>query len=268
MTEARQHNTEIRLAVSKVVDKMDHLAAKVWLLRTFLLSRCAESIWLCLNACIKWYSKWIKFQCYHTLKWQQFSCCEKTKLRLGERYCSTVFHSMWCIVWRDSLPSGRCHTWFSAYSLQLSRGKSEMPLCTCLTLTCTHKFISNGLRVVYPCRWKSWRSKALLTAPSCLASPLSLWKPPWLWATSSASSRWAWPVWFHFIRSWGSQWGLSWGQDEDETQNDFHPFFPPPESSTQHFGVWVFSESELWVFHRYWQKVHVGEVQLLKPLWI
>ncbi|NWW40771.1 FKB15 protein, partial [Panurus biarmicus] len=29
MTEARQHNTEIRLAVSKVVDKMDHLAAKV-----------------------------------------------------------------------------------------------------------------------------------------------------------------------------------------------------------------------------------------------
>lgn len=30
MTEARQHNTEIRLAVSKVVDKMDHLAAKVW----------------------------------------------------------------------------------------------------------------------------------------------------------------------------------------------------------------------------------------------
>nr|XP_054502257.1 FK506-binding protein 15 isoform X4 [Agelaius phoeniceus] len=29
MTEARQHNTEIRLAVSKVVDKMDHLAAQV-----------------------------------------------------------------------------------------------------------------------------------------------------------------------------------------------------------------------------------------------
>lgn len=29
MTEARQHNTEIRMAVSKVVDKMDHLAAKV-----------------------------------------------------------------------------------------------------------------------------------------------------------------------------------------------------------------------------------------------
>uniref|UniRef100_A0A669QNG0 peptidylprolyl isomerase n=1 Tax=Phasianus colchicus TaxID=9054 RepID=A0A669QNG0_PHACC len=29
MTEVRQHNTEIRLAVSKVVDKMDHLAAKV-----------------------------------------------------------------------------------------------------------------------------------------------------------------------------------------------------------------------------------------------
>uniref|UniRef100_A0A8C3PK22 peptidylprolyl isomerase n=1 Tax=Calidris pygmaea TaxID=425635 RepID=A0A8C3PK22_9CHAR len=29
MTEARQHNTEIRVAVSKVVDKMDHLAAKV-----------------------------------------------------------------------------------------------------------------------------------------------------------------------------------------------------------------------------------------------
>lgn len=76
----------------------------------------------------------------------------------------------------------------------LCRGSSEMPLCTCLTLTCTHKFISNGLRVVYPCRWKSWRSKALLTAPSCLASPLSLWKPPWSWATSSASSRWAWPA--------------------------------------------------------------------------
>ncbi|XP_043386566.1 FK506-binding protein 15 isoform X19 [Chelonia mydas] len=29
MTEARQHNTEIRMAVSKVADKMDHLAAKV-----------------------------------------------------------------------------------------------------------------------------------------------------------------------------------------------------------------------------------------------
>ncbi|XP_010071524.1 PREDICTED: FK506-binding protein 15, partial [Pterocles gutturalis] len=29
MAEARQHNTEIRMAVSKVVDKMDHLAAKV-----------------------------------------------------------------------------------------------------------------------------------------------------------------------------------------------------------------------------------------------
>lgn len=29
MTEARQHNTEIRMAISKVVDKMDHLAAKV-----------------------------------------------------------------------------------------------------------------------------------------------------------------------------------------------------------------------------------------------
>ncbi|XP_053940237.1 FK506-binding protein 15 isoform X2 [Cuculus canorus] len=29
MTEARQHNTEIRMAVSKVVDKMDHLAAQV-----------------------------------------------------------------------------------------------------------------------------------------------------------------------------------------------------------------------------------------------
>jgi len=29
MTEARQHNTEIRMAVSKVVDKMDLLAAKV-----------------------------------------------------------------------------------------------------------------------------------------------------------------------------------------------------------------------------------------------
>ncbi|KFQ90752.1 FK506-binding protein 15, partial [Nipponia nippon] len=29
MTEARQHNTEIRMAVSKVVDKMDYLAAKV-----------------------------------------------------------------------------------------------------------------------------------------------------------------------------------------------------------------------------------------------
>ncbi|XP_064027025.1 FK506-binding protein 15 isoform X3 [Pogoniulus pusillus] len=29
MTEARQHNTELRLAVSKVVDKVDHLAAKV-----------------------------------------------------------------------------------------------------------------------------------------------------------------------------------------------------------------------------------------------
>ncbi|XP_010279923.1 PREDICTED: FK506-binding protein 15, partial [Phaethon lepturus] len=29
MTEARQHNTELRMAVSKVVDKMDHLAAKV-----------------------------------------------------------------------------------------------------------------------------------------------------------------------------------------------------------------------------------------------
>uniref|UniRef100_A0A8B9FRW9 peptidylprolyl isomerase n=1 Tax=Amazona collaria TaxID=241587 RepID=A0A8B9FRW9_9PSIT len=33
MTEARQHNTEIRMAVSKVVDKMDHLAAKVEELR-------------------------------------------------------------------------------------------------------------------------------------------------------------------------------------------------------------------------------------------
>lgn len=29
MTEARQQNTEIRMAVSKVADKMDHLAAKV-----------------------------------------------------------------------------------------------------------------------------------------------------------------------------------------------------------------------------------------------
>ncbi|KAM9116776.1 FK506-binding protein 15 isoform 1-T1 [Pangshura tecta] len=29
MTEARQHNTEIRMAISKVTDKMDHLAAKV-----------------------------------------------------------------------------------------------------------------------------------------------------------------------------------------------------------------------------------------------
>ncbi|XP_068925668.1 FK506-binding protein 15 isoform X2 [Petaurus breviceps papuanus] len=29
MTEARQHNTEVRMAVSKVADKMDHLAAKV-----------------------------------------------------------------------------------------------------------------------------------------------------------------------------------------------------------------------------------------------
>ncbi|KAM9271514.1 FK506-binding protein 15 isoform 5-T5 [Morus bassanus] len=29
MAEARQHNTEIRMAISKVVDKMDHLAAKV-----------------------------------------------------------------------------------------------------------------------------------------------------------------------------------------------------------------------------------------------
>ncbi|XP_071622669.1 FK506-binding protein 15 isoform X1 [Heliangelus exortis] len=29
MTEARQHNTEIRMAVTKVMDKMDHLAAKV-----------------------------------------------------------------------------------------------------------------------------------------------------------------------------------------------------------------------------------------------
>ncbi|KAM4647543.1 FK506-binding protein 15 isoform 1-T2 [Amazona ochrocephala] len=33
MTEARQHNIEIRMAVSKVVDKMDHLAAKVEELR-------------------------------------------------------------------------------------------------------------------------------------------------------------------------------------------------------------------------------------------
>ena len=29
MTEARQHNTEIRMAVSKVADKMDHLMTKV-----------------------------------------------------------------------------------------------------------------------------------------------------------------------------------------------------------------------------------------------
>lgn len=29
LTEARQHNTEIRMAVSKVADKMDHLMSKV-----------------------------------------------------------------------------------------------------------------------------------------------------------------------------------------------------------------------------------------------
>lgn len=29
MTEARQHNTEIRMAVSKVADKVDHLMTKV-----------------------------------------------------------------------------------------------------------------------------------------------------------------------------------------------------------------------------------------------
>lgn len=29
MTEARQHNTEIRMAVSKVADKMDYLMTKV-----------------------------------------------------------------------------------------------------------------------------------------------------------------------------------------------------------------------------------------------
>lgn len=34
MTEARQHNTEIRLAVGKVGDKVDQLAAKV---RNFVL---------------------------------------------------------------------------------------------------------------------------------------------------------------------------------------------------------------------------------------
>lgn len=151
-----------------------------------------------------------------------------------------------------------------------------MPLCTCLTLTCTHKFISIGLRMVSPCRWRSWRSKALLTAPCCLASPLSLWKPPWSWATSSASSRWAWPAWLHgagaptvtlneskcspvasgFVWSeWG--WDLQW----------FPSLLPPPKSS-QHFGVWVFSESELSAFNGLWQKVHVGGVQLLKALWI
>ncbi len=32
MTEARQHNTEIRLAVGKVADKMDHLSSKVGIL--------------------------------------------------------------------------------------------------------------------------------------------------------------------------------------------------------------------------------------------
>lgn len=32
MTEARQHNTEIRLAVGKVADKVDHLASKVYTL--------------------------------------------------------------------------------------------------------------------------------------------------------------------------------------------------------------------------------------------
>lgn len=37
MTEARQHNTEIRMAVSKVVDKMDHLAAKVMYAQAGLL---------------------------------------------------------------------------------------------------------------------------------------------------------------------------------------------------------------------------------------
>lgn len=30
MTEARQQNTEIRMAISKVVDKIDNLASKVW----------------------------------------------------------------------------------------------------------------------------------------------------------------------------------------------------------------------------------------------
>ena len=38
MTEARQHNTEIRLSVGKVADKVEQLASKVWSLSAWICS--------------------------------------------------------------------------------------------------------------------------------------------------------------------------------------------------------------------------------------
>lgn len=40
MTEARQQNTEIRLSIGKVVDKVDQLSSKVWAMYSPVSSSC------------------------------------------------------------------------------------------------------------------------------------------------------------------------------------------------------------------------------------
>lgn len=179
---------------------------------------------------------------------------------------------MGCIVWGDSLPSGRCHTWFSAcsaeqkeqwnaslhpsidfkwlkkgWSLQVEELKKQstansslLPGISSVTMEAS-MIMSNIQRIIQVsmASLDSLLQELGLTVLSLMRANVQ----------SPMDSGFAWPEW-----GWDLKLFLS--------------LFPPPKSSSQHFGVWVFSESELWVFNRPWQKVHVGEVQLLKPLWI